>query len=316
MRRLGPAWAAAATVALALPALLGSCRPRQEPLVVFYAPAFEPVFRAHRARLEAELGRTILTETAGSQTLLRKVSELGRSCDLVLLADSHLFGQVASSHFDWRLDFASDEMVLAVGARAPMADRAERDWPAVLADDAVRLGRADESLGPIGYRTLLVWELEAQRGHPGLRERLGARASPVVSDAGKLAALLKAGEVDYAFLYRTTCLMHDIRFIALDPAINLGVAGRDYSAASVSFTSMQGGAEKTIVVRGAPILYGLSIPTNAAHPDEGARLAALLLSEPGPWREAGFSWFSPVYYGSASDYARFSRIARHAGAMP
>lgn len=294
-------------------ALLAACSSAPPPLTVFYAPAFEPVFHDQGTQLAEALGRPLRTETAASQTTLRKITELGRACDLVLLADSELFAQLGGPAFTWRIDFASDEMVLGVGIRAPRTDDAERDWPAVLLDPSVRIGRVDERLAPVGYRTLILWRLQESFGPPGLDERLEEKGGPVVSDLGKLAALLKAGDVDYAFLYRTACIMHDIRYIALPPAINMGSADVDYSHASVAFSIGEGTARSEVTMRGGPIVYGLSIPAQATHALDAALLIELLLTDAQAWQRDGFTHFTPRFFGPTNEYPRFASVARYGG---
>jgi len=56
----------------------------------------------------------------------------------------------------------------------------------VLRDTDVSLGRVNENLGPIGYRTLLLWTLKEQQGHPGLKAALKAKTGKILDHVDHL----------------------------------------------------------------------------------------------------------------------------------
>ncbi len=303
-----------AAVSMALLVMLASCTKAENSLTVFYAPCFSPVLDDVRNECESTLGVKLLGETGGSQVCCRKVTELGRDCDLLMVADSGLFKKIASSHATWRIDFAHDSVVLGVGLRAKRTDEAEKDWVPVLLDENIRLGRVDENLGPIGYRTLLVWALQEKLGHAGLAARLKERTDKVVDHVAQLATELKAGNLDYGFLYRTTCLKNDIRFIALDDRINLGSPGMDYSGAEVSFVNTQSGRKETVTVKGSHITYGLTIPANAPDREKAIEMVKFLLAgKKDVFHVKGFTFFKPRFYGSKQDFKPFESFADYAG---
>lgn len=248
-------------------------------LRIFHAAGLMPVLEAVREDCRTRLGIELLTEGSGSQVACRKVSELGRDCDLVMVSDAGLIAQLLAGHCSWRLDFVGDEVVLGVGLRAPNADQAEEDWTRALLGPGVRIGRVDENQGPIGYRALLVWKLREMQGVPGLSEQLLARTAMVVDDVGRLTPLLQSGELDYGFVYRSICIAQDVRFIELDPSINLGSPDADYSAATVTYRKLKAGAPEDVVVRGAPVTWALSIPDRGANGPLARRFIDYLLRE-------------------------------------
>ncbi|GEM_PF-587358 len=283
---------------------------------LFHAAGLTPVVDALREPCKA-LGLNLLAEGSGSQVACRKLTELGRPCDVILLADSDLVATMLKGSCSWRLDFACDQMVLAVGARAPEVSRAEQEWPPVLLLDNARLGRANENTSPIGYRTLLVWKLEERRRGTPLYDRLVAKATKVVDDVERLTPLLKNGELDYAFTYRSTCIAHDIRYIELDRSVNLGSLDADYSAAEVQFKKLQSGAAETVTVKGAPICWTLSIPDQGA--DEAAALKfirCLIGPQAGLLERNGFALITrPRFHGPKEKFAAFQNIADYAGEL-
>jgi len=267
------------------PAVLIGCllgcgeRPQVQQLRIFHAAGLTPVLEAVREDCRTRLGIELLTEGSGSQVACRKVSELGRDGDLVMVADAALIGRLLAGHCSWRLEFASDEVVLGVGVRAPNADLAEEDWTQALLAPGVRIGRVDENQGPIGYRALLVWKLREMQGVPGLSEELLARTAMVVDDVGRLTPLLRSGELDYGFVYRSICIAQDVRYVELDPSINLGSPDADYSAATVTYRKLKSGAPEDVVVRGAPVTWTLSSPDRYANEPLARRVIEYLLRE-------------------------------------
>lgn len=281
--------------ALALAFLMqGACAPSRPAISVFSAAAFEPVLHQLRPEAEAALGVRIQAETGGSGNLIRRVVELGRQCDLMLLADPGMFKKLGKGRFDWRIDFASDEMVLGIGTQAPRTDEAERDWVSVLSDPTVRLARADESISPAGARAIIVCTRREAAGALGLRARLLGPTSLVTDDVGTLAARLKAGEADYAFLYRSSCLLHELRYIRLESPDRLSEDGTQSDPDA--------------------ICYSLSIPNDVSRPEEAEKLIRFFLVSQAPlWADSGFIPLKPRFFGSRDAYARFRDIADYGG---
>ena len=291
--------------------------PSTRDLRIFHAAGLTPVLDAVRGDAERDLGIRLQAEGSGSQVACRKLSELGRDADLVGVADAALVEALLNGVCSWRIDFANDEVVLAVGSRARYAGDAEEDWVSVLSGRDVRIGRVDENQGPIGYRTLLVWKLAEARGADGLYDKLLAKADKVVDHVTRLTPLLKNGEIDYAFVYESICIARDIRFIPLDPAINLGSRDVDYSAAEVTYDKLKAGAPETVTVRGAPVTWALSIPDRGADADLARAFVRYLLTEKASVLEKnGFAPIAPPrFFGSASAFEPFKDFCRHAGEL-
>jgi molybdate/tungstate transport system substrate-binding protein len=281
-------------------------------LTLFHAACFSPVIDTIRTDSEKDLKIRLRTEASGSQVVLRKIAELGRECDLMMIADSRLFKEIASSVCTWRLDFAHDEMVLGVGIRAKRVDEAEKDWISVLLDEDINFGRVDENLGPIGYRTLLVWKLKDN--NRDLAEQLKAKCNKIVDDVSHLAVLLKAGDLEYGFLYRSTCINYDIRYIPLEKGINLGSMDVDYSGAEVVFEKLDGSKKQMIKIKGAPITMSLSIPSSAGNKNGAIMFIRYILNNhAGQFKKHGFTFFKPRFYGEEKEYTMFKNYADYSG---
>lgn len=264
------------------------CKGRTE-IVVFHASSLSRLFLDVGERFERAHPRyAIRAEPSGSQVAARKVSELGLAADLVLSADIRVLDELlVPGHADGTLGFATGEIVLAHAEHSRHTEEVSgRSWPEVLSRPSVRLGCVRPDLAPIGYQTLLVWELVDGHWHggipPALPARLSARCAPdhTVSDEAELVALLEARAVDYAFLYRSTAEDHRLKLTELPAAVNLGRTELAPVYAEVEVeVPMSRGARTAI--RGAPLLYGLAIPRKAVNPEGALLLATFLLGEEG-----------------------------------
>jgi len=316
----GRASARAAVVASLVLATLAftSCAPKPEmPAVrLFHAAGLSPFLDQVREACERDLHVVLRLEGSGSVEACRKFTSLGRTCDLLALADNRLVTQLLPGICAWRIDFAADELVLGVGVRAPHVEEAEHDWATAVLQDDVRLARANENTSPIGYRTLLALVLQERLGSAGLHDRFLARCHLVIDDVERLSALLKTGEIDYALVYRSTCVAHGIRYIALDSRVNLGSPDVDYSQAQIGFDRLKSGIAEKITMRGAPAVWTLAAPERAAKPAAADAVIKFLLVQTAALDGVGFRPFSrPRFYGPKPVYARFAAVAEYGGEL-
>ena len=114
----------------------------------------------------------IFIEVAGSRECARKVSDLGKSCDVIALADSKVIANLLMPNYaDWYIEFANNEMVLVYNREEMGELTVENVVGKLLQTDSMY--RADPDLDPCGYRTLMVWQLmERYYKHPGLYKKL------------------------------------------------------------------------------------------------------------------------------------------------
>jgi molybdate/tungstate transport system substrate-binding protein len=267
---------------------------RKEPLTVFYASSLEGAMARWSEMFRAREGVEVRGEASGSQDAARKVGELGRAADLVVVADYHVIDWLlVPAHAQWQIPFAGNEIVLAHSEQSRYAAELTADtWREILLRPDVRVARADENLAPIGYQTLQVWMLsdlaagiattDTQRS---VAAQLRARIPPslVRPDVKSLAALLGL-QVDYVFLFRSVAHEHNLKYLRLPPAINLSDPNRaaEYARATATIVkSTRGAMPETITLRGSPILYGLTIPNSARQPKVAERFVQLILSERG-----------------------------------
>ncbi len=252
-------------------------------LVVFHAGSLAIPLREIAAAFEASHpGVKVVREASGSRAAARKLSDLGRTCDVLALADYTVIDELLlGQHATWNLIFAANEMVLAYPADLPADGIPNLDsWPQLLMVAGTRVGHSDPDSDPCGYRALMVLQLaERSLAVAGLQAAVEANAEGHIRPkASDLVALLEVGELDFAFLYRSVALQHGIPFLELPAAVNLGDSGRaaEYGAVSVEVTGPAPGT--TIAKRGGPIAYGVTIPHGAPQPQLALEFVEFLVS--------------------------------------
>ena len=227
----------------------------------------------------------VLTESGASLEHARKVTDLGRVPDVILLADPEVFPQLLMPKYvAWYAELARNRMTIGYTERSRYAAQLDStNWPTILARPDVQVGRPDPDLAPAGYRTLLMLQLaERYYERPGLASRILRNSPPknMRPNAAELATLLETGELDYIFDYESVAATYGFHALRLPAAIDLGDPAHraDYARASVRVLGRSG---DSVTFVGTPILYALSVPRGAQNPQAAARLVSFMLSPEG-----------------------------------
>ncbi len=303
-----------AALALILVLVASACT-SQPGLIIFHAGSLAVPFDQLAEEFEETYGVKVVTESAGSLTTIRKVTEMGKPCDIIgsanyLDIEELMFPEYA----DWYICFATNAMVIAYRDGAPFASEIKngnRTWYDVFVNEDVTYGHSDPDADPCGYRTLMVVQLAQsyyydEAGDFGLtpdanasglydalipipeggdemdRGRVGGDWGEVVKPGSvDLLYLLDSGNLDYAFEYRSVATQHGFDFITLPDEIDLSSMGHEefYATATVNVTGSEPGS--TATQTGAPIIYGITIPKNAPHPQRAIDFLKLLLGSQG-----------------------------------
>jgi molybdate/tungstate transport system substrate-binding protein len=273
-------------------ALVGGCGSRdtaaaRDTVVVYVAASLAQAMRAVADSFERRQGAAVLLESGGSLEHARKVTELDRIPDVLLLADHEVFPQLLMPrHVESYTQFARNRMVIAYTPRSRFASEINAaNWREVLQRPAVEVGRPDPDRAPAGYRTLLVLRLaEVHYREPGLAGRVLAHSPPrnVRGNAAELAGLLALGELDYIFEYESLARSHDFRYVTLPREVDLGdpALAERYGAATVRVMGRT--PRDSVTFAGAPILYGLAVPRAAPHQAAAVRFVDFVLGEGKP----------------------------------
>lgn len=138
---------------------------------------------------------------------------------------------------------------------------------------------------------VLIPGSEHERGRTGgvnLTARPSGSEEVVSEKSVDLIVALESGDLDYAFEYRSVAVQHRLNFIELDDYINLSMTNEElsgvedfYYEASIEILTDPGPPAEYSAKHGAPIVYGITIPCNAANEELAAEFVDLLLSATG-----------------------------------
>ena len=277
-------------------------------VTVFHAGSLTGPFEKVKAAFEAEHpGVTVVLERGGSVDIIKRVTGNGDSADLLASADYALIPEMmVPEHADWYLTFAKNRMVLTYTNESRYADEITAvNWHDVLARDGVRWGFSDPNSDPCGYRTPMVIQLaEGYYGNGQIFEDLVEAHSNITvteengtstvhaTDSGSddttlfirpkaddLVRMVKSGDLDYAWEYRSVAVQNDLLFIELPEEIDLSAVEFAENYATVQTEAKKG--DGTTLYAGAPIVYGVTVPKNAEHPDLGLAFVEMLVGATG-----------------------------------
>ena len=309
---------------LTLALSLVACQPKEKtPLVVFAAGSLIQPFNELEKAFEAKYPNiNVLSEYHGSIQVMRHVTELHESIDVVATADQSLVPMLMYAvnvpgtdqpYADWYISMAANKLGIAYQPGSKYANEINAEnWWEILSRPDVRVGISDPRFDAVGYRALMVFALAQEvYGNDGIfngvvqdQFRTPIRLmdmgdmqiirGPELLETTKgshiflrgasiaLISLLEAGEIDYAFEYESVINQHGFQLLALPPSLNLGEPDMEefYGKVTVQL-DFQRFATVEPVFKGERIRYGLTIPTNAPHPDEAALYINFLFSPEG-----------------------------------
>jgi molybdate/tungstate transport system substrate-binding protein len=255
-------------------------------LSVMNAASITRPMRALLDSFAARTGAKYELEPGSSLEIARRLTELHRTPDVVLLADPEVFPQLLMPEYvHWYALFARNRIVLAYtdGSRGASTINTG-NWRTVITQPGMEVGRSDPNTDPSGYRTLLTMQLAEEHYHePGLFARLLA-AAPMRNVRPREAdqvALLQTHELDYIWTYQNLAENDGLRFVKLPDRIDLGNPGDSafYSHATTRVLGRRPG--DTLTMRGAPILFALTIPVQAENRALAEKFVAFLISADG-----------------------------------
>ena len=258
------------------------------PIVVFNAGSLALPFRdLLRAFVAANPGVVPAQENSGSLEAARKLTELGKIPDVIGVADYGVIPKLLMPKYaTWYANFARNAMTLVyTGNSAYAAEINDQNWWQIVLRPDVRMGHSDPVLDPNGYRALMVFQLaETYYRQPGLAARLDAAVPPryMRPKEADLTALVQAGEMDYSWSYRSIAKTAGLKWVDLPREIDLEdpTLAAAYAKAEVRIPRTLGGTD-SLVFRGEPIVYALTIPIAAPHPKTAAAFVRFVFSAEG-----------------------------------
>jgi len=231
-------------------------------------------------------GYKVLLEAHGSRTCARQITDLQRRVDVMGSADSAVIRNLLMPEYtDFCIDFTTNEMVIMYRAKSKFADTINGDnWFEILLKPGVEYGHSDPNADPCGYRSVLTWHLaetyyKVENLFIQLWEKMPKKN--IRSKEVDLIALLEAGELDYIFIYRSVAEQHRGKYVILPDEINLKSPehAEFYGTVSVKITGKKPG--EWIEKKGAPMVYGITMPKNAPNPEGGIKFISFVLGKEG-----------------------------------
>lgn len=233
-------------------------------LTVFAAGSLARPLRAALDTIAATGGPQATVEVMGSREMIRAITQLGRTPDVLVSADAdEMEARLMPTYISTSTTFALNRVVLAVSPKSAAATGLSTDnWMQVASGGGLKIARADPARAPLGYRTQIVWKLaEIATGRTGLAERLAAASPPALlrGNEADLAALLESGDADAAWCYESLARAMNLKYVTLGDRIDLGSAAeaKTYLRATVTTSGTTSG--DSVTMPGKPIRYSIAL---------------------------------------------------------
>jgi len=275
---------------------------------VFLAGSLTGPFEKIKAKFEAKYPNTeVQLEPAGSVDVIKKVTDTKKPADVVASADYALIPQyMVPNDASWYLTFAKNSMVLTYADTSKYASEITSDnWYKILARDDVRWAFSDPNADPCGYRTPMVIKLaESKYGDTTIFKTLVEDHSKITASktgnvwtidatnpspdgtkltirpkSVELVQMVQAGGIDYAWEYHSVAIQNNLRFVELPEEIDLSAVKYADNYKTVGTKAVKGNG--TTVYTGSPIVYGVTVPKIAEHPDMGLAFVEMLIGPEG-----------------------------------
>jgi molybdate/tungstate transport system substrate-binding protein len=273
-------------------------------LAVFGAGTLSTPFAAEiQAFTKANPGVTVHSQFGASGDMVNDVTQVGQPDDVLGVADYSLIPKLMSDparpHATWYLGFVSNQITLAYTSHSKGASQlTPANWYTVVSQPGVRIGRSNPAADPSGYQFLQMLQLAQGYYHDPALSAAVLKNSPdssVAETETSLLAALQSGQIDYLAIYRSNALEDHLKYIALPPQLNLSDQAM---AAAYAKATINAGSLGNLTAK--PIIYGLTIPSNAPDPALAEKFIGFVLSPQGQAIMAanGFTVISPALASS------------------
>ena len=299
---------APATTTTPAPATTAAVTGEKIQVKVFLAGSLTGPFEKLKVKFEDKYPNTeVLLEPGGSVDVIKKVTDTKKPADVVASADYALIPQyMVPDDADWYLTFAKNSMVLTYVDKSRYADEINSDnWYKILARDDVRWAFSDPNADPCGYRTPMVIKLaENTYGDNTIFKTLVEDHSKITSSKNgsvwtldatnpspdgtkltirpksvELVQMVQAGGIDYAWEYHSVAVQNNLKFVELPEEIDLSAVQYAGNYKTVQTKALKGNGTTNYV--GSPIVYGVTVPKIAEHPDMGLAFVEMLIGPEG-----------------------------------
>jgi molybdate/tungstate transport system substrate-binding protein len=250
--------------------LLSAChsRKKQNTIRIIHAGSLALVVKQTAEAYEKENpGMKILTEAWGSKDGARQITELKKPCDVYISADDRIIESFLMPEYaSWSIPFAGNEMVLAYTSKSKFAGQLNStNWFEYLSKPEVLTARSSPDADPCGVRAVLMMLLSNLYYNNAdiskvLMEKDKNFIRPKEAD---LIAMLEKNTVDYLYIYKSIAVQHNFPYVELPDEINLRNPALSEWYAKASFFTVGKTPDSKFEEVGAPIVYGITIPSVA-----------------------------------------------------
>jgi molybdate/tungstate transport system substrate-binding protein len=265
----------------------------------------------------------------GSLDITTAITSLGTLADVAAVADFRLIPQLLEpTYAGYEVVFGSTPEVLVYNQSLPaFAGISGTNWAEKLVKDVTTAGDRpmavwNASTDPNGCNEIFSLELQGMlfNGSSSIfysslyGGASGAPAVPnpsttVVEHESQAANLLNTGVVSAFITYRSYAVVNHLPFVSFNPIVGLAAnnstALGDYAQLSTTILSSTGAFTKVVP---APILFAVTVPSNAPNPALGAAFVHLLLSPQGAAILSAGGAFTPIFPGWADRTASVPSI--------
>ncbi|MFW6040222.1 MAG: tungstate ABC transporter substrate-binding protein WtpA [Thermoplasmatota archaeon] len=299
-------WVVLITTLLLISTFFVGCTQESENKVlnVYHAGSLSIPFDEMEKKFEEEHSNVdVRLEGAGSVATVRKVTDQGKTPDIVAVADYSLISDFMydNDKADWTVRFANNRMVIAYTEQSNHKDMVnEENWYEILNKHDVKFGFSNPNDDPCGYRSQMVTLLAenhysndtiydaliesntaiiAEGNHIIVPEDLEVNTDKIMVRSAEvdLMSALEAGEIDYLFIYQSVAEQHEgVKYTQLPEEIDLSSVNHTSNYNRVTLTRASG--EKA---QGKPIVYGITIPNTVKNKEIAIEFMKMLLEEEG-----------------------------------
>jgi molybdate/tungstate transport system substrate-binding protein len=258
-----------------------------ENLVIFHAGSLSyPMLQISKSFEASHPTIKILSQSGGSRTMARYITDLGKYCDIMISADYKVIDQLLVPDFaKWNILFATNQIVICYTDNSKYADKINSDnWYKILSKKDVNYGYSDPNNDPCGYRSNIVLQLsEKYYKIDGLYSELysNLKKRNIRPKSVELISMLQTGNLDYAFEYLSVAVQHHLKYIILPNQINLGDPKYEnfYKTAYIDVNGRKPGEK--IRKFGSTIVYGITLLNQSVHKKSAIEFLKYFLSKNG-----------------------------------
>jgi len=254
-------------------------------MTILHAGSLAPPFSDAEPTFEDEVGVDVNREPKGSVASTQKITQQGRAADVLGVSDFRLIrDRVLPDYGDWYAIFTTNSMSIQYREDSPGAGDISKDnWWEVLSRDGITIGHSDPAVDPGGYRAVMTQQLGTEE-FDGSRlydeatyETLRENSVVPTGTETSLEGQLESGELDYVMYYQSISSTADKPFIDLQSEVDLSKATSEYAK---HYAKAEVETDSGTFV-GAPIAYGLTVPSVAKATGRGAQWVEYFGSEKG-----------------------------------